>query len=450
MNSPGKIMIHKNIKIIAQSLLLSMPLFAISMHGDSNPSATSTTAAQAANQAANNGAAAPSITSSNLTQIKLQIPGDNQDPVLLPSVAIGLSAVLKAQAGLADSMTSNRDLFVIEPIEDKALLEKFVQLLKLFAMQKYQPIVTDMRYAYSCDKTINHSVAINRILERLELRDLIQVLRAGCLLALPNPFNCLIVHCIADQLTLKHVMYQCFTEPDLLNFIFDNFPDNFVPLLRQELLKKSGYLLWGCLSNLARPIVGTFDNNTQSRSNAGVVITHGPKFSLIIQSKKNNAILGTFPVRSDFSISSQCKVDSQEKIFIVLRNWDGERSMSLTDIATKKNICKVNPADCRWTTIEISPDNLTIGPKSEELTAMEIKTVADHLSTEQLYFLMLFEHAHLNNLSVSIKSQAKLESLYDSLDAEIRENHFDVRYKRLLQEPIQQPKYPRWSHCAIM
>ena len=53
-------MIHKTIKIVAQSLLISLPLFARAMDGNSNSnlSAPSTAAAQAANQAANNSTAA--------------------------------------------------------------------------------------------------------------------------------------------------------------------------------------------------------------------------------------------------------------------------------------------------------------------------------------------------------------------------------------------------------
>lgn len=61
-------MIHKTVKIIAQSLLLSMPLLTISMDGNSNSnsnsnlSETSSPATPAASQLANNGGAAQAVT----------------------------------------------------------------------------------------------------------------------------------------------------------------------------------------------------------------------------------------------------------------------------------------------------------------------------------------------------------------------------------------------------
>ena len=460
-------MMHKTLKIIAQSWVLSMPLFAISMDGNSNPSAASTTATPAANQASNNGAAAPSITSSNLTRIKLQIPGDKQAPVLLPSVAIGLSAVLKAQAGLADSMTNNRDLFIIEPIEEHGLLEKFVQLMKLFAMQKNQPIITDMAHAYSLDATKNHSVAINRLLERLEIRDLLQVLHASLLVGLKDNFNQVVVFHIARKLTEKQTMQQCFTEPDLFDFVFDNFPQNLVPVLTRELLAQSGYLLWGCLGNLVRLYSGKFNgfspnspslqlSNLSTPKLAFADFSTYPKFAffstqngkLIIKSKKNGAILSTTDI-PDGCTRCHIVLRGQEKFYVLMIHRGELSSVVITDTATKKEICTINSLKQNIQgSIHMSDNNLVICLKdSDALNGIEISTIVNHLSVKQIYFLMLTEHAYLNNLPVSICSHAVLEAVYESLDQEIREFHFDVRYKRLLQPtPVVQAAR---SNCII-
>jgi hypothetical protein len=151
---------------------------------------------------------------------------------------ISLSKVLLAQTQF-DSSHPDRDLFKLEGIDER-LAKQFVQLLKLIALQADSPIIADMELAYYSNVPHDQSVGINRILEKLSLQELLQLLNCSSLLQLSSHCNQIICHYLAAQLGSPEIMKQCLTSPNFLENVTSNLPEDTLDVLRQELYGKRG------------------------------------------------------------------------------------------------------------------------------------------------------------------------------------------------------------------
>ncbi len=379
------------------------------------------------------------IKSMDDNEIQMKLVTSDKAEITVNQQEIALSAVLQTQLNFNSSHVDSKQ-FQLADI-DKESAERFVKLLKLIVLQGNNPIIIDMQLAYYTTTPNDQSVIINRILEKLTLQELLQLLRISSLLQLTTQFNQVICHYVVEQLGSPKVMQLCLSSRGFLEDILTVLPEEMVSILREKLCSKRGYLLWGCLSKLGR-----FSNNRlqnyddQSLGKGELERDYDTAGVYSIKSTKNGKILGTFSPRG---YMHRHAVFGNECALIETYSQGDQCYFSIYDIATNKCITTVKAPIDKASFCDNLKENVVSDNKlnivytltnPDLIKVCEIESVVRHLSFEQIYFLILAEHAYLNDLSLPLKSVAKLQSLYNDLDREIQENHFDIRYQNIMQK----------------